>query len=42
MMQYQLIGLFMQVLFSIGVAYVFYFLIEKPSLKLSKKIKISS
>lgn len=42
LMHYQLITLFIQVLFSIAIAYVFYFLIEKPSLKFSKKIKIIS
>lgn len=42
LIHYQLIGLFIQVLLSIAVAYVFYLLIEKPSLRLSKEIKISS
>ncbi|WP_316824791.1 acyltransferase [Pedobacter miscanthi] len=42
LLSYQLIVLMMQLIFSIAVAYLFYFLIEKPSIKLSKKIKISS
>lgn len=41
LMHDQLVALFIQVLFSIAIAYVFYLLIEKPSIKCSKKIKIS-
>lgn len=37
----QIVILFIQLLVSLGVSYMFYLLIEKPSLLLSKKIKIN-